>query len=203
MDKILEDHLENFWNYSSQGAFYDNLVEARTVYFGKTGKIHDDDDDDENRMSNFNNWYLFQYGNVLKNFVNAHSDKLELNTALNNANFSIFEYSGPGLRKRIILKDILHDKKITLSKNHSPPGLIKNDIFIGRHLEFQENLFLLSGVCVLPPEVKSILKKEAKRVRKLESISEEEAFLLKIESYNTKWKRFKHVQPKKIFIFNQ
>ena len=100
------------------------------------------------------------------------------------------------------LLDILHDKKITLPKGESLPSIIKDDIFVGRVLTYENQNYLMSGLCVIPKDVRGILKKECKRVRKLKNPGEELKFLLKVESFKTKWIRYGHVDATKIFKFS-
>ena len=57
-------------------------------------------------------------------------------------------------------------------------------------------------MCVLPRDVLSNVKKEAKRIRKLTSDTEEESFLLKLEALKTKSLNYTHVAANQIFKFN-
>ena len=97
---------------------------------------------------------------------------------------------------------MLHDKKIALPKGASLPSIIKDDLFVGRVLSFETQNNLMSGLCVIPKDVRSILKKECKKIRKLKNPGEELKFLLRIESFKTKWIRYGHVDATKIFKFD-
>ena len=80
--------------------------------------------------------------------------------------------------------------------------LIKDDIFIARTIEFEGSVYLLNDISVLPQDVRSILVKESKKVRKLQDKSRDLQFLMAVEKLKTKWRRYGHIDPKKIFQFN-
>jgi hypothetical protein len=79
---------------------------------------------------------------------------------------------------------------------------MEGDVFTGRVIKYRGESYLLKGVCILPQGVKSILKKQSKRVRKLNSFEEELRFLLQLESLKTKAMHYSHIDPAKIFIFS-
>ena len=75
-------------------------------------------------------------------------------------------------------------------------------MFIGRVVEHGGAFYLLSGICLLPRNVYSILKKQSRKVRKLNNQEEEENFLLQLENFKTKSLQYGHVDSEKIFTFN-
>lgn len=208
MNQVLKEHFDKALGIYTTGVHYDTLLEAKKEYFEITGQANDDDDDFEARMNSFNEWYVLQFisrrgtRTVISDYlINNHVDD-QLARSLSAVNYSLFEYVGKSLRGYDVLYDMLHDKKIKLSKNVPLPSIIKDDIFVGRVLTFNDENHLMNGLCVIPKEVRSILKKECKRVRKLKNPNEELKFLLKIESFKTKWIRYGHVDATKIFKFD-
>jgi hypothetical protein len=208
MNQLLKEHFEKALGIYTTGVHYDTLLEAKKEYFEITGQANDDDDDFEARMNSFNEWYVLQFiskrgtRTVISDYlINNPVDDI-LAKSLTGVNYSLFEYTGKNFRGVDVLSDMLHDKKIKLTKNASLPSIIKDDIFVGRVLTYQDEHHLLSGLCVIPKEVRSILKKECKRVRKLKNPNEELKFLLKVESFKTKWIRYGHVDATKIFKFD-
>lgn len=204
---IVHEHLDKILSTYTQGSFFDNLKEAKEKYFAITGKFDEDKDEFESRMNCFNDWYMFQYrhpdgSKVVEDYIRNNQIEEELSQSLLNVNHSLFEYSKINFRKQIVLKDILHDEKIVLVKNHPHIGLMVGDLFTGRVVKFKGEYYLLRGVCTLPSSVKSILKKESKRVRKMNSFDEELKFLLTLENYKTKSTHYSHIDPSKIFIFS-
>ncbi len=208
MNTTLKEHFEKALGIYTTGVHYDTLLEAKKEYFEITGQANDDDDDFEARMNSFNEWYVLQFiskrgtRTVISDYLMNNPVDDFLAKSLSNVNYSLFEYTGKSLRGYDVLYDMLHDKKIKLSKMSPLPSIIKDDLFVGRVLTYQDDQHLMSGLCVIPKDVRGILKKECKRVRKLKNPNEELKFLLKIESFKTKWIRYGHVDATKIFKFD-
>ncbi|PIK13880.1 hypothetical protein [Halobacteriovorax sp. JY17] len=206
MIESVMEHLGNALKIYSNGKHFDTMLEAKNLYFSLTGQVFEEDEDYESRMSAFNDWYLLQFvsedGCPIWNYVSENTVEDNISKALRTIKHSIYEYQGRNLRKQHVLKDIVHNRKITLSKRAIIPSLIKNDLFIGRVIETEGEFFTLSGLCLLPGEIKNILKKEGKKVRLLNDSKKEVEFLLRVESLKTKWNRYGHLDAKSIFVFN-
>ncbi len=203
---IVHEHLDKVLSLYTQGPHFDNLKEAKEKYFSITGKLDEDKDEFESRMNCFNDWYIFQYrhkdgSKVIEDYIRTNQLDVELSQALLNVNHSLFEFSKINFRKQVVLHDILHDEKIVLVKNHPTISLMEGDVFTGRVIKYKGDYYLLRGVCILPQGVKSILKKQSKKVRKLNSFEEELNYLLQLESLKTKTMHYSHIDPAKIFIF--
>jgi hypothetical protein len=193
MNPALREHFLKALDIYTQGNHYETLLEAKKEYFTITGQANDDDDDFEARMNSFNEWYVLQFiskrgtRTVISDYlINNQVDDF-LAKALSSVNYSLYEYIG---------------KNIRLPKEESLPSIIKDDIFVGRVLSYESQNHLMRGLCVIPKDVRGILKKECKKVRKLKNPGEELKFLLKIESFKTKWIRYGHVDATKIFKFD-
>ncbi len=204
---IVHDHLDRVLSLYTQGQFFTDLKEAKDKYFSLTGKLDEDKDEFEPRMNSFNDWYIFQYrqkdgSKVIEEYIRKNKLEEELSQALLNVNHSLFEFTKTSFRKQVVLNDILHDEKIILKKDHPTISLMEGDVFTGRVIKYKGEYFLLKGVCTLPQGVKSILKKQSKKARKLNSFEEELKFLLQLESLKTKAMHYSHIDPSKIFIFN-
>jgi len=207
MLEIVNEHLDKVLGHYTQGQHFAELKDAKEKYFTITGKLDEDKDEFESRMNCFNEWYIFQYrpGNgskVIEEYIRNNNLDEELSQALLNVNHSLFEFSKISFRKQIILKDMLHDEKIALVKNHPTISLMEGDVFTGRVIKFKGEYYLLRGLCILPQGVKSVLKKQSKKVRKSNSFDEELKFLLHLEQLKTKSMNYSHIDPGKIFIFN-
>lgn len=199
-------HLDYVLNHYTTGDFFDDLKKAKDRYFSLTGKLDEDKDEFESRMNCFNDWYIFQYrhqdgSKVIEDYIRTNELDEELSQALLNVNHSLFEFSKISFRKQIVLKDILHDEKVVLTKNHPNISLMVGDVFTGRVIKYKGENYLLRGLCTLPQGVKSILKKQSKKVRKMNSFDEELNFLLQLEALKTKSMHYSHIDPSKIFIF--
>lgn len=206
MLEIVNEHIDKVLSLYTQGHFFDELKDAKEKYFSLTGKLDEDRDEFESRMNCFNDWYIFQYNSgkgskVIEDYIRNNQLDEEMAQALLNVNHSLFEFSRSSFRRQIVLKDMLHDEKISLDKNHPTISLMEGDLFTGRVIKFKGEYFLLRGLCILPQGVKSVLKKQSKRVRKAHSYEEELKFLLQLELLKTKSMNYSHIDPSKIFIF--
>jgi hypothetical protein len=204
---VVHEHLDKVLGHYTQGSFFDSLKEAKDKYFTLTGKLDEDKDEFESRMNSFNDWYIFQYrhndgSKVIEDYIRTNDLDEELSQALLNVNHSLFEFSKVNFRKQIVLNDILHDEKIVLVKNHPTISLVEGDVFTGRVIKYKGGHYLLRGVCILPQGVKSVLKKQSKKIRKTNSFEEELNYLLQLESLKTKSVHYSHIDPSKIFIFS-
>lgn len=202
----IESTIEAMLTKYSQGEYYDELLKAKALYTELTGKLNDDDDEYESRMNLFNDWYLFNYRlqegkRLVDDYIASHEFEEEFAKALLNVNYSLFQFKKTNFKKEVVLSDILHSDKVTLSKENPFSGLVEDDIFVGRVVVYNEKGYFLKGVCTLPQSVLSNLKKESKKVRKLNNIEEEETFLLKLENLKTRSKNYGHLDASKIFVF--
>ena len=209
MHEVLKEHLDAALSEYTSGIHYETLIEAKNYYFSQTGQINDEDDDYEIRMDSFNDWYVLQFishrgtRTVIKDYLTKKNIDDAISKGLLNVNHSLFEFIGESMRKEVVLGDLLHNKKCILAPGHARLGLFKKDIFVGRILDYEKQHFLMNGMCVLPNEVKSVLKKQSKKVRKLKDVSKELEFLLKLEAMKTRWTRYCHIEASKLFIFEK
>jgi hypothetical protein len=207
MHESLRYLLEKVLSTYTEGDYYQSLLKAKEDYFLKTGKAFEEDEDYESRMASFNDWYVLQYQpdesgkSFFEQYISGHEVLPELVEAIEKTNHSLFEYTGTSFRGQHVLKDILHDSKVTLAKNHSAPSMVKGDIFIGRTTFFKEENYLFNGLRMMPKEARSAMKKEARKVRKLNDKAQELDYLFFTESLKTKWQRYGHVDVNKIFVF--
>lgn len=206
MLEVIDHHIEKILTIYTQGEYFDRLKAAKDAYIVLTGKLDEDKDEFESRMNCFNEWYIFQWKDesgkkVIEDYIRREKLDEELSQTFLNVNHSLFEFNRMNFRRQVVLRDILHDEKIILAKGHKHIGLVEDDLFIGRVLRYKGETFLLRGVCTLPHTIKSVLKKQSKRVRKMNSFEEELKFLLHLESLKTKSMHYQHIEPSKIFVF--
>lgn len=204
---ILQKTFDEALTTYSQEKHYAALLDAKKFYFEQTGVTHEEDDDFDSRMSSFNQWYILHYRHptwhqtAISMFLEEREEMREVAESFKNVIFSLFEYTGKSLTGLDVLKDILHNTKLKLPKGNQIPSILKNDFFLGRVIPYQNNFYLMDGLSLLPTDVKSILNKESKKVRKYSHLEEEIKFLLQIELLRTKWKRYGHIDATKIFKF--
>ncbi|MBT7670647.1 MAG: hypothetical protein HN623_13760, partial [Bdellovibrionales bacterium] len=160
MHRELTFHFNQTLVQYTAGKYYDQFLVAKERYFLLTGAVDADDEDYEARMNLFNDWYLFNYvanGRLrpaVADYLVKSRVKEEIAAGLLNLNFSLFEYGGSNLRGKVVLKDLLHGKKIVLGAEQGKLSLLKGDIFIGRVGYYRQEYYALNGMRTLPNAVK-------------------------------------------------
>lgn len=203
---LIDEHIENVLKLYTEGEYYDLLKEAKVLYIDLTGKIDEDTSEYELRMNTFNDWFIFNFRRddtrrVIDDYIQDHNINSELAKSFHNTNYSLFHFVKVNFRKQIVLKDVLHNEKFTLNKEDCSLALLEDDLFVGRLISYQDKNYLLKGVCTLPRETFGILKKQARKIRKLNSTKEEEKFLLTLEKLKIKSLHYGHLNSEKIFVF--
>ena len=204
---VIERHIEKILVEYTQGEHYELLKKAKELFTELTGKLDEESDEYELRMNSFNDWFIFNFRRendrrIIDDYIFEHKIDDELAKAFHNVNHSLFTYAKMNLKKQIVLKDLLHDKKFALGKDVKHFGMVQDDLFVGRIVQYQGENYLLKGMCPLPGNVLGNLKKQSKKIRKLNSWEEEEKFLLELERLKTKSLNYGHIDANKIFTFN-
>lgn len=204
----IEQHIEKILQEYTQGENYELLKKAKELYIDLTGKLDEETDEYELRMNSFNDWYIFNYRRendrrIIDDYIFDHKIDDELAKAFHNINHSLFTYSKMNFKKQIILKDLLHNKKLALGKGVNHFGMVQDDLFVGRVVTYKGENFLLKGMCPLPGNTLGNLKKQSKKIRKMNSREAEESFLLDLERLKTKSLQYGHIDATKIFVFNE
>lgn len=203
---IITNHLEKIFNDYTKDSYYEDMKAAIEIYQNKTGRMDADSPEYESRMHSFNDWFIFNYRKnngerVIDKYIREGSLDYELGKAFSNANYSVFHFKKINFRKRVVIGDILYGEKFFLAKDCGALPLVEDDLFVGRSVKYKDQFYLLHGICMLPRNTLSILKKECKRMRKVEDKRKEEEFLLKVESLKNKSLQYGHIDSSKLFIF--
>jgi len=203
----LKQHFDQALQIYTSNDYVADLMDARKQYFSLIGQAIEEDEDYEPTMNSFNDWYLLQYiakksiRTWIKDYLLNNGVDDEIIDTFNDYNHSLFECLGNTMSGCHQFYDILHDKKITLDKEHPPLALIKRDIFIGRILNYKNQSYMLPGMSVLPKEAKKILKHEVVRIIGMKNHIKEIKFLFQVEGFKNKYKRYRHLDVSKIFRF--
>lgn len=204
--KLIQDHIDLILQVYTKDKHYEDLKNAKEAYIKRTGKIDEETDEYESRMNSFNDWYIFNYkredgSTIIGDYVQNHEVNDELGQALLNTKYSLYHFSKINFRKQVVIKDVLYSVKFVLSKDNDHLALVEDDLFVGRSVSIGEDHYLLNGLCTLPREVLSSLKKESKKIKKLNNVEEEEVFLLNLERLKTRSIQYGHIESSKIFTF--
>ncbi|MAZ49947.1 MAG: hypothetical protein CME65_15400 [Halobacteriovoraceae bacterium] len=201
---IVQDEFDKILDFYTSEKYYEELKAAKEAFVNRTGKIDEESDEYESRMNSFNHWYIFDYERKDgSRFIDKYlsSKPSEIAQSLSEINYSLFHFKKINFRKQIIINDVLHSERFSLAKENGHLPLVEDDLFLGRAVKFNEEWYLLNGIVTLPREVFSILKKESKKVRKLNNSSEELGFLLNLERLKNRSIQYGHVDSSKIFNF--
>lgn len=206
MNKSLKDtYLKILKNFTDQNNSKD-LIEAKKEFFSLTGEIKETDDFFEYKMSVFNDWFLFDYKmssghRPIEVYIESRNEADDLSRDFLEPKYSLYKFEGFSFRKNMILRDLIENKKIHLSKDHYPLVFMKNDFFTGRIIQSHGEFYLLKGVCPMPEEALPAISKEIKKYKKDKSFSDWPSFLYQLELLNTKWHNYSHMSAKKVFVF--
>lgn len=196
--------LDSAMEFIASPSQVEKVLAAQRIYQDLTGLIDQDSEDYEFRMHCFYEWLLFHYQshNDQPALIVQRATDTELASAFEKVNYGVFEYLGLNFSKQVVFKDLLHNKKIFLAKDHRPMEMIKGDIFIGRSLVYLQQDYLLYGILLLPLEIKRKLVRELKKVRKLTNGKDVENFLLLLEQLRNRWHHYPHVEANRFFDFS-
>jgi len=204
---IITDHLQKIQGFYTQDSYFDLMKAAKAVFIEKTGKMDEDAQEYEARMNSFNDWFAFNYlpeasEKLIEVYLKENQVEAEIAQSFRCVNYSLFHFKKINFRKQIVINDILHSKKFVLAKDSDMLALVEDDLFVSRSIEYKENHYLLPGLCLLPREILSILKKESKKIRKQENQKLEEDFLLKIEALKIRSLQYGHLESSDVFKFS-
>ncbi len=201
---VISNHLENILNLYTKDSYYEDMKDALATFQEKTGKMDADSSEYESRMHSFNDWFVFNYRKnngecIVDKYARDEKLDYELAKALTQTKYSLFLFKKINFRKKIIIQDVIHNHKFSLAGDCGMLPLVENDLFVGRSVKYKDDFYLLPGICLLPRNILSVLKKEAKKIRKQEDFRQEENFLLKIESLKHKSLQYGHLDSAQIF----
>jgi hypothetical protein len=202
LEQLLEDILSEY----ASGDNYQRLMAAKERYIKLTGLLNEEDDDFDARMNCFSDWFIFNHElpsgeRVYQKYINQKKLPNEQRKLLDSVRFSLFEVVKISSKKKLIIRDLISDKKLELANAYNELGLVEDDLFLSHTVEIESQMYLLKGLRSLPNSLRSLLKKECKKVSKQNNLREQEAFLLKLEYYRSKMNNYSHLDPSKIFIF--
>lgn len=199
-----KQHVENMIANYSRDEFYNDFRQAQDEYAKYTGKFDNDNIEFEGRMNLFNDWYIFNFRREKddKRVIDLYIKDADLDKpiakALYNTTYSIFSYDKDTSKKNVTLTDIYNNQTIELNVPSTDIGIVKNDLFVGRVIQFKEVGHILKGMCFLPNIISSHIKKELSK-HKLLTVAREEELFLYFEGLKVKSMHYSHVAPEQIF----
>lgn len=188
------------------------LQKAKKEFFGFIGAVHEEDSFYENYMTVFIEWYIFDrdlthqdlppvrlfYRNHYKSF---NEEEKNIYSSFTKGRHSLF------LAKKvkssfIELSDLFRNEKIKIENQFPTAGFSTGDIFEGNLILFQGKYTFTRSFIFHPPEAKSFLTKEMKRIENLEPKILQKT-LLRLKRLRLKYDRYPHVSPTQIYTLEE
>lgn len=186
----------------------DNFVKiARNSYFKITGTVDHDTRDFEDKMKSFTEWFVLNFpvyrvnSKIYKLYHEIHPIDQKLLESLEKVRFSLFEPVYHALSKKMYLYDLLSGKKYSLMDHSHSFSIIEGELFVGRVMYFENQFYILNGVCPIPLEVKQLVKKQTKLVKSRSVDMTEQEFLLALEGMRFRALSYQHIAASSIFKF--
>ena len=194
--------------YYTKKEFQSKFDKAQKQYFDLSGEITKEHEDFDERMKSFYEWFLFDFDktigrdSLILEYAKKNRATDEIILSLTDVHFSVYEYSGQSFFGKKKFKDFFERKIFALTAGHRDMAIIENDVFTARSFLVNGNITFLTTLVSIASDARKIIKKEAVKVRKMGSPSDENNFVLQVESLNRKLQVYRHVSVDKIFKFN-
>lgn len=202
------DLLEKALTYFN-AQFPERLLTARREFFELTGEVFEDDLFYEERVNNYLEWFLFARPfegapsafAYFADHVAAECDEAARATldALRLPLHGLFEVLKIAPKKNTVILRSVFDKKAKYAviERRNPVGLSKGDIIETRLVLKGDHCHFLSAFVVHPARVGKFIRKRVKAMQKDDG--EKEAFIVLLQRLWMQCRRYKHVNPIRIY----
>lgn len=198
----MKDLIQKLIDTYTSAEYEKDFKKALAEYTELAGKAINDSPEYEAYMQRFQAWFVFQWRNdqghrLVEHFIKNNDLTLDEEEALINTNYSFFEVLSQ-TKEHWVIHDILHQKKYYI--DDLSLVLMPEDLFIGRTISNSKD-YLVEGVCLVPKNLLSLLKKQCKVVRSMMSLKKEHAYLLKLESLCLRANMYRNLNHESLFDF--
>jgi len=202
-EKILKEY--------STGSYRDEIIDAKLEFYKLSGVVHEDNILFNERIHCFLDWYIFDrdlssedippvnlYYNKYKNYL----DEVNLDL-LNSFLKSIHSlYLLIKLNKKFLyVKDLFSSKKYMVMDVSLANFIKKGDIFEGRLVPFKGRYVFLKGFCFHPPDTRSFIISEIKKVKNLD-YEQRISLIMRLAMMRVKVEEYPHVEISNIYSKN-
>lgn len=189
--------------------FHDEVASAKKDFFDESGVVDEESPNFEMRMTQFLEWYLFsrklsdtnltpaEYALELPEFEMSSEERpaFENLVAIRHSLFEFLKIRG----NDIYVKDLWLGKKIVIPNSPVNIGFNRDEIFDARVIPDGDAFRFTRAFCFHPPEASRYILSEIKRIRKLESPIEEEAFMLKLLKMRYRYEQYRHLKLEYVY----
>lgn len=208
MTKELSRYIDRLIEYSAKPAYLQEMEAAKREFFHPEEHVFEDDRAFERRMALFFDWYIFERKlskkkkTPLEAFMDDHAGDLsshdkELYHGFLGNTHSLFEVL-KNSRPTILVRDLFTKNKHNVYEEDNPLIFQEGFLFEGRILSWMGKECFSGAFCFHPPDVKKLLVKELKKVRKSKSL-DIAPLLRSFFLIAVRYERYKHVHPVTIY----
>lgn len=202
-------HIERLTHFVAAPELSDEVVEAKALYFRRTGEVFEDDDAFEPRMALFFEWFLFNYqlkghGGMtpVQLFIERMDAELSADERIAYRNLSYSHHSlfqvGAMKSDSIAVRDLFTDRQMSVFERRRPVGVEPGDIIEARLIMTPDDRLMFSpAFCFHPREVRARILKMVKAHQK--SGQDHESFIFKLSYLRLKLDRYKHVRADELY----
>ena len=187
------------------------IFEAKEEFFAMTGKVRDNEDEFNTRMNAFLLWFIFDrkpheslYSPVSKYQIHLEKtgwfNELEvLNNQLVHVHslFKIVKIKN-GIT---FVKDLISGIKYEIEDENTLMGMSKDIYFETRLFTFNDKRCFSNYFIQHPPIVNKGIRKQLKPVKREKKLIK--PFLLKLHTFNNKYHKYRSIDIKSIYHFDQ
>jgi hypothetical protein len=202
-----DDLVDQLMQFFSRGRYEEDVRQAKTVFFERTGFTDESTDDFENKMLQFVDWYLFSRPLMLTGRTPIQealaieeyripADQAPLYANLARAKHGLFEFLRISGKNDVAIRDSFDGKKYLIKNSKVTVGFNREEMFEARLIPDGDSFVFARAFCFHPNEAGKYIQKELKRIKKLPEIEqgpEKEALLLKLYKMRNVFDQYKHI----------
>lgn len=197
-------------HFSKQERYLQEIIQAKEVFFQKTGKVFEDDSFYETRMAAFVEWFildrpLFKVGlTPVRYYFELFETELEEEKrqglkALMKSLHSLFLFRGK-TTTTVRIEDLFDHKRYEIVEKRQYVGIPVNSIFEGRVVQKGLHYMFSDAYCIHPHDASPLIRKEAGR----RSYRDRDPFLeftMNLAALRLRCDRYKKVNVEQIYDF--
>lgn len=189
--------------------FVDELLDAKTQFFGNTGSLDENLPNYNLRMHQFYEWYFVT--RPLRSYMKPPlfvcdqqrglrltEEDFECIAILQKSHkHLLFEYIKTK-NDSIFVKDLLNNQKYEIHNSHFVFGFDSKEYFQARIVEMGKDKYFLNSFCFHPESSQKFIQAEVKLIQANKDLNLED-LLLRLNKMRYKFEQYKHVKPELIY----
>lgn len=207
--KMYDDLIDRLILFFTGDNFKTEIAAGKKEFFDEAGIMDEENQVFEMRMTQFLEHYLFTrklekfnsspavYALQLEEFKMTSEERpvFENLAAIRHGLFEFLKIRGDDIH----IKDLWLGKKIVIRNSPINIGFSRDEIFDARLVPDGDSFRFSRAFCLHPAEASKYILGEIKRIRKLESPAEEEAFMLRLLKMRYKYEQYRHLKLEYVY----